>query len=585
VFWIHASNTARFEQGYRQIAAVTEIPGRDDPRTNLLQLVYQWLCDACNGRWLIVLDNADDDSVFFGGHTSNERGPLVSFLPQAAHGSMLITSRNGLAARNLVGNDGHVIMVQPMNEEESLALLRARIPVPQSGESGDDEKALVQALEYIPLAITQAGSYIANRLPLITVSAYLRLFHESEPKRTRLLQNEDSTDLRRDPSIRYAVVTTWQLSSEQIRQERPAATELLALMSMFDRQGIPEDLVRDSDQDILDFHDALAPLLRYSLVRLELNKRLFDMHRLVQLSVRAWLDRHQQLQPWQAKARGIMARVFPDGNYENWTQCRALLAHAKSVLTPIKDVDDDDRLNAAALSSHCGWFLNLQGAYEEAESMHRRALEAREKMLEREHPDTLSSVNNLGRVLSSQGKYEEAEAMHRRALEARERMLGGEHPDTLSSINNLGRVISSQGKYEEAESMHRRALEAREKVLEREHPDTLSSVNNLGRVLSSQGKYEEAEAMHRRALEAREKVLGGEHPGTLARVGNIGSVLSRQGKYEEAEAMHRRALEAREKVLGGEHPDTLSSVGNLGRVLSRQGKYEEAEAMHRRALE
>ena len=65
---------------------------------NILQLVYQCLCDPRNGRWLMVLDNADDENIFFSGHTSNKRGPLVSFLPQAAHGSILITSRNGLAA-------------------------------------------------------------------------------------------------------------------------------------------------------------------------------------------------------------------------------------------------------------------------------------------------------------------------------------------------------------------------------------------------------------------------------------------------------------------------------------------------------
>lgn len=58
-------------------------------------------------------------------------------------------------------------------------------------------------------------------------------------------------------------------------------------MSMFDQQEIPEDLVRDDDQDILDFHDALAPLLSYSLIQVEANHQLFDMHRLVQLSVRA----------------------------------------------------------------------------------------------------------------------------------------------------------------------------------------------------------------------------------------------------------------------------------------------------------
>jgi tetratricopeptide (TPR) repeat protein len=588
VFWIHASNTARLEQGYQQIATVAEIPGRDDPKINILQLVYQWLCDARNGRWLVVLDNADDDGIFFSDNTFNERGPLVSFLPQAAHGSMLITSRNGLAARNLVGSESHVIRVQPMNEAESLSLLRARIPAPQSGESGEsggNERALVQALECIPLAITQAAAYIANRLPLVTVTEYLRLFHESESKRTRLLQNEDSADLRRDPSIRYAVITTWQLSFEQIRQERPTATDLLALMSMFDRQGIPEDLVRDHNQDILDFHDALAPLLSYSLIRLEINERLFDMHRLVQLSVRAWLDMHQQLYGWQAKSRQIMARVFPGGEYESWSQCRSLLAHANSVLQSICDVDDEDRLNAATLLSNCGWFLHLQGVYEEAELMHRRALEARENALGREHPDTLTSVSDLGLVLSSQGKYDEAEAMHRRALEARENALGREHPDTLTSVSNLGDVLSSQGVYEEAEAMHRRALEARENVLGREHPDTLTSVNDLGLVLSSQGKYDEAEAMHRRALEGREKVLGREHPDTLTSVNDLGLVLSSQGKYDEAEAMHRRALEGREKVLGREHPDTLTSINNLGLVLSSQGKYDEAEAIYLHDME
>ena len=61
MFWLHASNAARLEQGYQQIAAVAEIPGRDDPKTNTLQLVYQRLCDPRNDRWLMVLDNADVD--------------------------------------------------------------------------------------------------------------------------------------------------------------------------------------------------------------------------------------------------------------------------------------------------------------------------------------------------------------------------------------------------------------------------------------------------------------------------------------------------------------------------------------------
>lgn len=96
MFWIHASNAARLEQGYQEIAIVAEIPGRENPKTNLFQLVYRRLCDARNGRWLMVLGNADDDGVFFRGYASDERGPLVQFLPQVVHGSMLITTRNNM---------------------------------------------------------------------------------------------------------------------------------------------------------------------------------------------------------------------------------------------------------------------------------------------------------------------------------------------------------------------------------------------------------------------------------------------------------------------------------------------------------
>ncbi len=50
--------------------------------------------------------------------------------------------------------------------------------------------------------------------------------------------------------------------------------------------------------------------------------------------------------------------------------------------------------------------------------------------------------------------------MHRQALVLKEKVLGPEHPDTLTSLNNLGAVLDRQGKYEEAEKMHRQALAA-----------------------------------------------------------------------------------------------------------------------------
>ena len=49
--------------------------------------------------------------------------------------------------------------------------------------------------------------------------------------------------------------------------------------------------------------------------------------------------------------------------------------------------------------------------------MHREALRLSETALDKEHPDTLTSMNNLALVLDDQGKYKQAEKMHRTQAE------------------------------------------------------------------------------------------------------------------------------------------------------------------------
>src|SRR5437762_585064 len=73
-------------------------------------------------------------------------------------------------------------------------------------------------------------------------------------------------------------------------------------------------------------------------------------------------------------------------------------------------------------------------------------------------------MNNLAVVLSDQGRYEQAEEMHRQALALKERVLGKEHPDTLTSMSNLAGVLSGQGKYEQAVELDRQVLLLRERV-------------------------------------------------------------------------------------------------------------------------
>jgi tetratricopeptide (TPR) repeat protein len=141
----------------------------------------------------------------------------------------------------------------------------------------------------------------------------------------------------------------------------------------------------------------------------------------------------------------------------------------------------------------------------EAEALLRRALEGQEHTLGKEHPDTLTSVNNLAILLQRKGDYAGAEALQRRALEAQERTLGKEHPDTLRSMHNLAILLNSKGDPTAAESLFRRVLEGRDRKLGQEHPETLSTVHELAVLLQKKGDYAGAESLAREWLAIAEK--------------------------------------------------------------------------------
>ena len=603
MFWVHASSAARFEESYKKIAQRVQLPGWDEPQADVLGMVSGWLSDETNGRWIMVVDNADDPKVIFdpwngisaagapSGATTNRPLSLSDCLPQSSNGFILITSRSRDVAYRLTGRSQDLVAVGPMEKNVALSLLQKKLDKPEGNMPADDLVRLVRQLDRMPLAITQAAAYINERAPRMTVSKYLQDLDRSDHDRARLLQ-KDLGDPRRDGQASNSIIATWHMSFEYIRQTKKSAARLLALMSLFDREAIPASLLHDQYRDDsdgsddsdgeADFEDDVFTLRSYHLVGIGVAEDAFDMHRLVQFSTKKWLELHGELVQWQERYIGILGEAFPTGEHANWPVCQALFPHVE-VMMPYRPSNKNLQTTWAAVLYKGAWYASECGRYLVAESMARGNLEARERILGWESTQTLDSVDNLAAVLRARGKYEEAEEMNRRALAGYEKELGVNHPHTLMSVSNLSVVLRARGKYEEAEKMNRRALAGREKELGVNHPDTLASVNNLAVVLRARGKHEEVEEMNRRALAGYEKELGVNHPDTLTSVSNLAVVLRARGKHE-AEEMNRRALAGREKELGVNHPDTLTSVNNLALVLRARGKYEEAEKMNRRAL-
>jgi tetratricopeptide (TPR) repeat protein len=594
-------------------------------------VVFSWLNKDHGEQWLMVVDNADDADLFYwtAERESQDRKkvtkkPLSEYLPRTLESKrkIIITTRNRRLGEDLSHGEP-CINIPPFSFSEARSLLRSKGSDASANETDINIDKLLRVLGCIPLAITQAASFIRQRR--ISTVKYLGLLEKSELILKETL-NKERQDHRREPGFANAVFPTWKLSYDQIREQHPHAAAMLSLMSMLDRQHIPETLLRNQNESDFEFLEAIGILDDYSLITREIEKDGLTLHRLVQLSVHLWLENRHQKQQYELEALTLISSRFPTGEHQNRSTCELLLPHAQSVLQG-KNGKKEHKTQRKNLLYNMSWFdwrqgrydkayakvseayeidaglyeteteetrrtftlmalvLQDQGKYEEAETMARRALEGREKALGNEHLSTLMSVDNLALILQDQGKYEEAEQMNRQAVKGYEKALGKEHPDTLTSLNNLASILLYQGKYEEAEQVNRRALEGYEKALGREHPNTLNGVNNLASVLRYQKKYEEAELMNRRALKGKEKALGNEHPSTLMSVNNLASVLRYQGKYEEAELMNRLALKGREKALGKEHPDTLMSVYCLAYLYHEQRRYDTASELYQRACD
>ncbi|WP_186315492.1 tetratricopeptide repeat protein [Catellatospora sichuanensis] len=117
-------------------------------------------------------------------------------------------------------------------------------------------------------------------------------------------------------------------------------------------------------------------------------------------------------------------------------------------------------------------------------------------------------AHRIGLTAYDLGSYAVASEAFRRAYNIQVSEDGPDHPDTLTSRNNLALALRDMGRWDEALAVQQEVLAARERVLGPDHPDTLTSRNNLALALRDMGRWDEALAVQQEVLAARERVLG-----------------------------------------------------------------------------
>jgi tetratricopeptide (TPR) repeat protein len=453
VFWVRANDMTSFDNAFREIGQQLEVPGLENDKTDVKRLVKTKLSQESTGRWLMIMDNADDFEIFYhDGRKDNRFSALSEYLPFSMLGAILFTTRDREAATRYAGSN--VIDIDKMDDEESRELLQRSLQDKQLINDHSSTTRLLELLVNLPLAVMQAAAYL--NVKGSTIAEYLRVYKESSDNTIKLLSKEFE-DIRRYPGMKNPVATTWLISFQQIQDRDPLAADYMAFMSCIKEQDIPLDLLPPASA--FDKTEALGTLKAFGFIKTRVSGASYDMHRLVHTAMQNWLKLKDEWKIWNHKTLKQITNIFPWPQHKNTALWMMYLPHAQCTVTTFNtgfSSTQETKELLGRLLHNLGECSRIRGQYAEAETTGRQTLQLKEIVLGKENPDTLLSMNNLASSLRQQGKYAEAEAMHRQTLQLREMVLGKEHPDTLGSMNNLASSLRQQGKYAEAEAMHRR---------------------------------------------------------------------------------------------------------------------------------
>lgn len=564
-------------------------------------MVKTWFEDELSGRWLLIIDNADDTELLYPRSPSSTR--LADCFPRSENGSILLTTRFSTVGHRFAPTD-QVVSLPALTTNESKSLLKARLS--PSSLFSTRYKELAKLLERFPLALVQAASFIS--VNSISVEKYLELYRQSDSARIQLL-SEDFEDEARDHQSKNPVATTWSISFEYINKYEPKAAEVLSFMSMFDSQAIPESVL-PVGTDSIKFEKALGTLQAFSFItvrRPNLERpqdRCFDFHRLVRLTMRNWLNINGTFETWISSAIRNLAALRKSARPNDLGS--QFVPHAVQFLAAIhfekpdslpqvflgQKLEEDCSANDGICPECTSTLLvYLSQKFEAAEDFAMAQTYAQKDMVIKKHflgssdKSTLKGLERLVILSMEMSEFDKSERMCRDLIQISKSKLGNGNVQTLRSLALLIAIFRRQRNLTGAETLRQQLLESCEKGI-----DQTNSLNNLKRLtIAAQTYYDShdyynAAELQARAVQGYVKNVGVERSVTLTAMTRLVDIYLYIDRYDEAERYGRLALETSKAHRGIQDPETISLMSTLSRILRRQSKISDAKSLANEAL-
>ena len=509
-----------------------------------------------HNRWLLIFDNADDPN------------DLKAFLPEG-RGHVLITSRNPAWSQEAAPFE-----VDVFDRRESVEHLQRRVP----GMSEEDADAMAAALGDLPLAIEQAGAWLAETG--IPASTYI---DELAQQATEVLALNQPADYP------LPVATTWNISFQLLKERSPAAVRLLELCSFLAPEPISMTLLRRDEmlRALIPYDDTLRDKMmlgrvireigRFALAKVDTASNSLQVHRLVQTVVRAQLSADEQERACHEVHRVLVGARPDEGDTDdpdNWPRYNEIWPHL--VPSRARDCSEEQTLQLLIDRVRYMW---KRGELDRALS-YGRELEGLWRA-ERSETDrnTLSLRFHLANVLWSMGRFDEALEVNTEVLAMQLDTLGPNHRHTLMTASGRAAALRALGRFAEALAADEETYATFAETFGSDFPQTLSSANNLAISYRLVGDFQKAASIDQNVWETRSEILGQKHPYTLSSAASLARDLLEAGEFGRAVDILRDTLAKCREALGDDFVDTLRTAKSLAVALRKAGELAEAEQL------
>jgi tetratricopeptide (TPR) repeat protein len=555
VFWVPALSMESYEQACIAVVAALHINQTDTGEDNAKELVKEHLSADQAGPWLLVVDNADDQDILYG--TEHTAG-IIDYLPESDKGMTVFTTRVQELAVSLTRGD--VLELGSMSRLDATNLLEKSLIRKDFTEEREEMEELLDELACLPLAIAQAAAYL--NMNKTTITRYLRLLRHTEQD-TISLMSKEFRDQTRYKGSANAVASTWVVSFRQLRERDSVAADLLAFMSCIEWKAIPQSLLpKVQSQERLE--EAIGTLCGYSFVsrragdntsEVDGEEERYDLHRLVHLATRVWVDKYGSTADRVQQALAHIAEVFPSDDFANQAVWRAYMPHALRLLDIKSSVNVQSR---ARLSLWVGRCLHFDGRLPEAVRWLEECYRLRE-VLDEDDPDRLMSEHELGVTYWASGQTEDAVRLLEHVVKVRDDTLAETHPDRLASQHALSVSYWANGQTEDAVRLLEHVVKVRDDTLAETHPDRLASQHALGVSYWANGQIQDAVRLLEHVVKVQDDTLAETHPDRLASQHALGASYEANGQTEDAMRLLEHVVKVRVDTLAETHPDRQAS--------------------------